>query len=127
MSKRLVKEVPADTKLQYTLVQWVVRRIEILTSVSTVYMREHYIEASMLQLEVSISIQMWIVTNLCTARIGLLYTKSTDSRYVLWRIITCEVTTVNTKVNIQHTCYLESYKQITICVKCWYWEYICLT
>lgn len=52
MSKRLVKEVPADTKLQYTLVQWIVRRIEILTTISTVYMREHYIEASMLQLEV---------------------------------------------------------------------------
>lgn len=127
MYKRLVKEVPADTKLQYTLVQWIVRRIEILTSVSTVYMCEHYIEASMLQLEVSISIQMWIVTNLCTARIGLLYTKSTDSRYILWRIITCEVTTVNTKVNIQHTCYLESYKQVTIGVECRYWEYLCLT
>lgn len=119
MSKRLVKEVPADTKLQYTLVQWIVRRIEILTPISTVYMREHYIEASMLQLEVSISIQMWIVTNLCTARISLLYTKSTDSRYILWRIITCEVTTVNTKINIQHTCYLKSYKQVTISVKCW--------
>lgn len=48
MSKRLVKEVPADTKLQYTLVQRVVRRIEILTPISTVYMREHHIEASML-------------------------------------------------------------------------------
>lgn len=48
MSKRLVKEVPADTKLQYTLVQWIVRRIEIPTPISTVYMREHHIEASML-------------------------------------------------------------------------------
>ena len=127
MSKRLVKEVPADTKLQYTLVQWIVRCIEIFTACTTIHMREHYEEASMLQLEVSISIQMWIVANLCTARIGLLYTKSTDSRNVLWRIITCEVTTVNTKVNIQHTCYLESYKQITISVECRYWEYIFLT
>ena len=48
MYKRLVKEVPADTKLQYTLVQWIVRRIEILTACTTIHMREHYEEASML-------------------------------------------------------------------------------
>ena len=48
MSKRLVKEVPADTKLQYTLVQRIVWCEEIFTTLGTVHMREHYEEACVL-------------------------------------------------------------------------------
>ena len=90
-------------------------------------MCKHYKEASVLELEVRIRIKKRIITNLRTTCLRLLYAEATYARYIFRSIIVREVTTIDTKVNIQDTCYSKSNKEVTISVEGRHREYIFLT
>ena len=118
----LVVEVPADTKSEYALVEWIVRCKEIVGfALSCIDMAHHHEESCALQVEVGVNIHDRVVAHFRSV-LASLYCILSECGTVVGCIILCEESCIGSKVAFQHTCNLESEEQIGVDVKVWYWQ-----
>ena len=104
----LVVEVPADTKSEYALVEWIVRCKEIVGfALSCIDMTHHHEESCALQVEVGVNIHDRVVAHFC-AIVARLNSILSESRAVVGCVILCEESCIGSEVAFQHACNLES-------------------
>lgn len=68
----LIEECPAHAKAKHSLIERIVRGVEIsLVAAARIYMTHHHKEASPLEAEVCVDIKERIIANLCFGRTRL--------------------------------------------------------
>lgn len=113
----LIEEVPTDADTQASLIGRIMRGEEVVAS-AAVDVAVHHVETCLLEVEIRINVDPWIVTNL-HAVVSILHRIHSHHRGIGRSIVLCEIADIGADIGAKNMGYVEVEIEIGPSVELW--------